>query len=73
MSMKNHEYKPISSYPVMLRAEDVAAILRISRSKAYDLMHSEGFPTLRIGKHKLLVSKELFLAWIDSSCSKESA
>ena len=73
MSMKNQEYKPISSYPIMLRADDVAAILRISRSKAYDLMHSEGFPTLKIGKHKLLVSKEMFLAWIDASCSRESA
>lgn len=34
-------------------AGELAKVLGISKSKAYDLMHREDFPTLRIGKHLL--------------------
>ena len=36
--------------PITLRAEQVAAVLGISRSNAYALMRQEDFPTLHIGK-----------------------
>ena len=52
--------------PIMLNANAVAQTLGISRAGAYELMHSEGFPTLRIGK-RMMVSKEHFIRWIESN------
>ena len=52
--------------PIMLNAKAVAQTLGISRAGAYELMHSEGFPTLRIGK-RMMVSKEHFIQWIESN------
>ena len=52
--------------PIMLNVNTVAQTLGISRAGAYELMHSEGFPTLRIGK-RMMVSKEHFIQWIESN------
>jgi predicted DNA-binding transcriptional regulator AlpA len=52
--------------PIMLNANTIAQTLGISRAGAYELMHSEGFPTLRIGK-RMMVSKEHFIQWIERS------
>ncbi len=52
--------------PIMLNANAVARTLGISRAGAYELMHSEGFPTLRIGK-RMMVSKEHFIQWIENN------
>ena len=58
--------KSISEYPDILRAEDIAAILRTSKSRAYDLMNSKGFPTLKLGS-RLVVPKDKFISWIDKN------
>jgi predicted DNA-binding transcriptional regulator AlpA len=49
--------------PIMLNANEIAQTLGISRAGAYELMNSDGFPTLRIGK-RMMVSKEQFILWI---------
>lgn len=51
--------------PLMLNASLLAETLGISRAGAYELMHSKGFPTLRIGK-RMLVGKEKLIEWIDT-------
>lgn len=45
-------------------AGELAKVLGISKSKAYDLMHREDFPTLRIGK-RLLVVRSKFEVWLE--------
>ena len=50
--------------PVALNADQVAAVLGISRAGAYNLMRSEGFPTLFIGK-RMVVPKDKLLAWMN--------
>ena len=50
--------------PMALNAAQVAATLGISRAGAYNLMHSEGFPTLYIGK-RMVVPKDRLLAWMN--------
>lgn len=57
--------RSIDDYPDILRAEDIAEILRISRQSAYELLNSDGFPTLKVGKKRIMVPKEKFVAWID--------
>lgn len=63
MNKNNTSYDQL---PIMLNANSVAQTLGISRAGAYELMHSEGFPTLRIGK-RMMVSKEHFIQWIEAN------
>ena len=59
--------KPVtdpSQLPMALNANQVAAVLGISRAGAYNLMRSEGFPTLFIGK-RMVVPKDRLLSWMD--------
>ena len=58
--------KSYDQLPLTLSAEDVAAVLGISRTNAYVLLHREDFPTLRIGK-RLLVPRDRFIRWINES------
>ena len=52
--------------PNVLSAEQLAQVLGISRAGAYQLLHSEGFPTLRIGK-RMLVPRDKLAEWIEKN------
>lgn len=60
----NQMYTKFEDLPVMLNADLVAQALGISRAGAYQVMHSRGFPTIRIGK-RMVVPKEKLLEWIE--------
>ncbi len=62
--------KSFEELPAMLTATELAGALGISRAGAYALIHSKGFPTLRIGK-RLMVPKDKLTAWIDHSTQSE--
>ena len=57
-------YTSLEQLPLALSAEDVAQVLGISRANAYTLMHSKGFPTIKIGK-RMTVPKDKLIKWID--------
>src|SRR5699024_4951367 len=61
MSMTNESY---ANLPDILNANMLAETLGISRAGAYQLLNSADFPTLQIGKRKL-VPKDKLIAWID--------
>ena len=44
------ECKHFDELPAMLTATELAGALGISKAGAYTLIHSKGFPTLRIGR-----------------------
>ena len=58
-------YTSFEQLPLTLCAEEVAQVLSISRANAYTLMHSRGFPTIKIGK-RMVVAKEKLIAWIEA-------
>ena len=58
--MKKNTYENI---PNCLRAEDIQAILGISRAGAYQLMHREDIPTIFIGK-RMVVPEDKFREWM---------
>lgn len=62
-------FKSIDQLPITLNADEVAMVLGISRAKAYSLMHSAGFPTLRIGK-RMVVSKDKLLEWVERNTDR---
>ena len=54
----------IENMPFTLNANQVAEVLGVARNTVYTLMHSEGFPTMHVGR-RLLVPKEKLLQWMD--------
>jgi len=43
-----------------LTVEEVAAVLRIGRTKAYELVKEPGFPAVKIGNQIRIISDELY-------------
>jgi Helix-turn-helix domain len=69
----------IDAMPDMLRVDEAAALLRISRSRAYEevglFQHThgaKGLPSIRIGRC-LRVPKRALVAWIDAQLAGPDA
>lgn len=62
--MKESSYKNYDELPLFLNADTVAKLLGVSGSSAYELLHEDGFPVLRIG-NRLVVPREQLLRWIE--------
>ena len=58
-------YTSYDELPLALSADEIAQVLGISRSRAYELLHSKGFPTLKLNK-RLVVMKDKLLVWIEA-------
>ena len=69
--MKESAYKSYEDLPLFLNAELVAQVLGISPAGAYHLLHSEGFPVLKIGT-RMVVPKEKFRQWVERNTRPES-
>lgn len=54
----------IDQLSITLCTEEVALVLRLSRTGTYTLMHAEGFHTIQIIKRKGVPKDEL-LAWME--------
>ena len=62
--MKLSEYKSYDELPLFLNAAMVATVLGVSPSSGYELMHTPGFPVLRVGS-RMVVPKEKFIRWVE--------
>ena len=58
-------YQVFDDLPDILDATQIASALRISRAGAYNLLSSEDFPTLHIGRRKLVMKNDL-ITWLKS-------
>ena len=61
-------YTSYTQLPLSLNANDIAAVLGISRANAYMLMRAKGFPTIFIGK-RMIVPRDKFIEWLDLQIS----
>ena len=68
--MNECTYKNYDELSLMLNVVQVAAVLGISRAGAYELVHSEGFPTLEIGS-RIVVPKDRLREWIDANTTQK--
>ncbi len=57
--------KSIEDLPLFLTVSDISRIMGIGLNKAYDLFHSENFPSIRLGK-RMVISKNAFVKWADN-------
>ncbi len=62
--MERTIYRSFDELPAVLTAVELAAFLGVSQSGAYNLMHSEGFPTLVVGR-RMMVLKEKLRIWCE--------
>ena len=69
--MKNLIYKSYDDLPLFLNAKMVAEALGIAAVSGYELLHQEGFPSLRIG-NRFIVPKEKFIRWVDEQTGGEA-
>lgn len=44
---------------------EVSKLLKVSKTEAYNIFHSAGFPSFRLGEKKLRVVKRDFVKWLN--------
>ena len=64
--MTESKIKAYDDLPLFMNADNVAKTLGISKTTAYVLMTSDGFPSVRVGT-RVLVEREKFKKWIDEN------
>ena len=62
--MKESTFTNYDQLPLFLNANTVAQVLGVSISSAYELMHEEVFPSVRIGS-RFVVPKDKFQQWVE--------
>ena len=64
--MKMSACKNYDDLPLFLNARMVSQVLGVSPSSGYELMHTPGFPVLRVGSRRV-VPKEKFIHWVEQN------
>ena len=62
--MQESTFTNYDQLPLFLNANTVAQVLGVSISSAYELMHEEVFPSVRIGS-RFVVPKDKFRQWVE--------
>lgn len=62
--MKVSTYHSYDDLPLFLNAGLVSQVLGVSISSAYELMHEEAFPSVRVGS-RFVVPKDKFRQWVE--------
>ena len=68
--MKNSVYKTYDELSLMLSVSQVADVLGIGRTNAYELVKEKDFPSLNIGS-RIVVPKDKFIQWIEEKVSEK--
>ena len=69
--MKVSTYHSYDDLPLFLNAKLVAQTLGIGLASAYELMHDEGFPSMRVGS-RFVVPKDKFRRWVEQQTGGEN-
>lgn len=64
--MKESKFKTYEELPLFLNSKMIGEVLGVSPASTYELLHQEGFPTLKIG-NRLVVPKEKFIVWVEQN------
>ena len=63
--MKKTIYHNYEELPLNLTVLQVADALGISRAGAYELIHTDGFPRIKIGENRYVIPKQAFVRWME--------
>ena len=64
--MSNSKIIATSDLPSCLKTEHIAEYLGVGRATAYNLVNSEGFPRVMVGR-RIVVPKDAFLNWVETN------
>ena len=67
--MKSSIIKSKNELPLFLTVMDMAALLGISRSSAYELAAEEGFPKLKLVPGRVIIPRDKLFEWLDEQTS----
>ena len=70
-SMKPSIIKSKDELPMFLTVMDMAALLGISRSSAYELAAEEGFPKLKLVPGRVILPRDTLFEWLDEQTNFE--
>jgi excisionase family DNA binding protein len=56
--------RTVQDYPIILKADEVAEILGVTKRHAYEIMEQKGFPLIRLGRLKR-VNRDAFFKWLE--------
>lgn len=59
-------------FPICLKVEDVANILRVSRAKAYEMTRRKDFPAIRDGS-RIIIPRDRFFDWLNETALQAAA
>lgn len=62
--MKKEVISNYDQLPLTMNADQLANALGISRAGAYELIHTKGFPVIKLGR-RLLIPKDKFIEWFE--------
>lgn len=62
---ESSKFCSMEEIPLYLDANDIVRILGISKTNVYYMFRASGFPTITIGKRKL-VRKEKLFSWLET-------
>lgn len=68
--MNHEDYKSYDDLPLMLSVKELGAVLGISRTSAYELVHTKAIPSVKAGS-RILVPKAKLIAWIESQVNDD--
>ena len=63
--MKPTIIKSKDELPMFLSIKELAALLGISRSSAYELAAEEGFPKLKLGPGRVIIPRDKLFDWLE--------
>ena len=63
--------RDLEDLPLFLTPPQIAEILQIGRSSAYELVRSKGFPAVKIGR-SVRVYREAFVRWMQENTREEA-
>jgi len=62
-------YKSMEELPAMLTVKDIKVLFSIGQKQAYELVHTEGFPAVKVGS-SIKIPKYLLLKWLEDGVRK---
>jgi excisionase family DNA binding protein len=65
--MKQSLYKNTNELPLFLTVMDVANLLGISKSSAYELANEQGFPKLKVVAGRTIVPRDRLMDWLNDN------
>ena len=64
--MKNAVYTSYDELPLLLNVKQLAGLLGVSDSSAYELIQEDDFPSVRIG-NRIVIPKDELRKWISTN------